>query len=125
MIGGLSGTDQGKPPWWWVASERHDLDMDENMTHEPADTPEPADTHEPRRLTRTRSGRMITGVCSGIAAYFSVDPTLVRIGMAVFAVLTSGAGILLYVAGALIIPEEGKEKSIAQELIDKQTRHNN
>jgi hypothetical protein len=39
--------------------------------------------------------------------------------------LTSGAGILLYAAAVLIIPEEGKELSIAQELINKQTRRSN
>lgn len=101
-----------------AASFGHDRGMDENTAYEPSDTP------EPRRLTRTRDGRMITGVCSGLAAYFGVDPTLVRVGVAVLTVLTSGAGILLYVAGALIIPEEGKNASIAQELIDKQTRRN-
>jgi phage shock protein C len=78
-------------------------------------------TGEPRRLTRTRSGRMITGVCSGAAAYFGVDPTIVRIVAAVLTVLTSGAGILLYAAAVLIVPEEGKETSIAQDLINKQT----
>jgi phage shock protein C len=75
----------------------------------------------PRRLVRSRDGRMITGVCSGAAAHMGVDPTLVRIGLAVLTVFTSGAGILLYVAAALIIPEEGKDASIAQELINKQT----
>jgi phage shock protein PspC (stress-responsive transcriptional regulator) len=98
------------------ARDRHDRGMDENTMNEPVDTP------EPRRLTRTRSGRMITGVCSGAAAYFGVDATLVRIAVAVLTVLTSGAGILLYAAATLIIPEEGKEVSIAQELIDKQTK---
>ncbi len=76
----------------------------------------------PRRLTRTRQGRVITGVCSGVAAYFDIDPTVVRLLMAVLTILTSGAGILLYVVATLIIPEEGKELSIAQELINKQTR---
>jgi phage shock protein C len=75
----------------------------------------------PRRFVRSREGRMITGVCSGAAKHFNVDPTLVRIGLAVLTVFTSGAGILLYVAATLIIPEEGKETSIAQELISKQT----
>jgi phage shock protein C len=100
------------------ASAGHDRDMNEETMNEPTDTT------QPRRLTRTRSGRMITGVCSGAAAYFGVDPTLVRIAVAVLTVLTSGAGILLYAAAALIIPEEGKDASIAQELIDKQTRRN-
>ncbi|HEY0694354.1 MAG TPA: PspC domain-containing protein [Kribbella sp.] len=90
--------------------------MNEHTVNEPSDTP------QPRRLTRTRSGRMITGVCSGAADYFNIDPTIVRIVAAVLTVLTSGAGILLYVAAVLIIPEEGKELSIAQELISKQTR---
>jgi phage shock protein C len=93
---------------------RHHRDMDDNMMN---DTPGEA----PRRLTRTRSGRMITGVCSGAAAYFGLDPTIVRILLAVLTVLTGGGGVLLYVAAALIIPEEGKETSIAQDLINKQT----
>jgi phage shock protein PspC (stress-responsive transcriptional regulator) len=100
------------------ARARHDRGMNEDTAYEPTDTP------RPNRLTRTRSGRMITGVCSGAAAYFNVDATLVRITVAVLTVLTSGAGILLYAAATLIIPEEGKETSIAQELIDKQTRRN-
>jgi phage shock protein PspC (stress-responsive transcriptional regulator) len=95
----------------------HDRDMNEDAMNEPTDT-------APHRLTRTHSGRMITGVCSGTAAYFGVDPTLVRVGAAILTFLTSGAGILLYVAAALIIPEEGKDVSIAQELINKQTRRN-
>jgi phage shock protein C len=99
-----------------AGAARHDRDMNENTVNEPSDTA------QPRRLTRTRSGRMITGVCSGAADYFNVDPTIVRIAVAVLTLLTSGAGILLYAAAVLIIPEEGKELSIAQELISKQTR---
>lgn len=93
----------------------HHRSMNEN-------TPHTGSGDAPRRLTRTRDGRMITGVCSGAAAYFGVDPTIVRIVLAVLTLLTSGAGILLYVAGTLIIPEEGKETSIAQDLINKQTK---
>jgi phage shock protein C len=94
----------------------HHRDMNENAMNEPVDSA------RPHRLTRTRPGRMITGVCSGAASYFGVDPTIVRIVLAVLTILTSGAGILLYVAATLIIPEEGKETSIAQDLISKQTR---
>jgi phage shock protein C len=100
-----------------AATARHDRNMNENIAN---DTPD-AGTDQPRRLTRTREGRMITGVCSGAAAYFGVDPTIVRIVLAVLTILTSGAGILLYAAATLIVPEEGKETSIAQDLIKKQT----
>lgn len=98
-----------------IAVTRHDRGMNEDFVN---------DTHEPggpRRLTRTRSGRMITGVCSGMASYLNVDPTIVRIVVAILTVLTSGAGILLYAAATLIVPEEGKATSIAQDLINKQT----
>src|SRR5690349_3974950 len=114
-LGELSGPYQGNSPWPRRLRTGTIEGMNENAMNEPADTP------EPRRLTRTRAGRMITGVCSGAGAYFGVDPTIVRIAMAVLTVLTSGAGILMYVVASLVIPEEGKEASIAQELIDKQT----
>lgn len=59
---------------------------------------------------------MLGGVAAGIARYLNVDVTIVRI---VFAVLTivGGAGIPLYLAGWLLIPEEGSEQSIASEWI--------
>jgi phage shock protein PspC (stress-responsive transcriptional regulator) len=58
------------------------------------------------RLVRTRRGRLIGGVCSGLAAHFDVDPILFRIafvGLAIF----SGIGIALYLAILLLVPEEG------------------
>ncbi len=67
-------------------------------------------------LYRPYNGRMIFGVCAGIAQYLNVDVNVVRI---VFAVLTliGGAGIPVYVAGWLLLPEEGAEQSIASEFI--------
>ena len=60
-------------------------------------------TTEPNRLYKSRTNRMIDGVCGGVAEYFGVDPTLVRI---VWVLLTflGGSGILLYIAGMIIIP---------------------
>jgi phage shock protein PspC (stress-responsive transcriptional regulator) len=58
------------------------------------------------RLVRTRRGRLIGGVCSGLAAHFDVDPILFRIafvGLAIF----SGIGIALYLAILLLVPEDG------------------
>jgi phage shock protein C len=48
---------------------------------------------------------MIAGVCGGIAKYAGVDPVLVRLAM-VALVIFGGAGLLLYLAGWIIIPEE-------------------
>ena len=49
--------------------------------------------------------KMLAGVCGGIAEYFGWDPTLVRLGW-VFISLVYGAGIIAYVAGAIIIPDD-------------------
>jgi phage shock protein PspC (stress-responsive transcriptional regulator) len=65
--------------------------------------------HRPR-LLRTRRGRLIGGVCSGLGAHFDVDPILFRIafvGLAIF----SGVGIGLYLAILLLVPEEGASRA--------------
>lgn len=59
---------------------------------------------EPRRLYRSRMMRTIGGVCGGIAEYFNIEPTLVRITFVILAFL-NGIGFLAYLAGLLIIPE--------------------
>lgn len=58
----------------------------------------------PRKLYRIREGAVIAGVCNGLAAYFNVDVTLVRIAFVILAILSSGVWILAYVVMALIIP---------------------
>jgi phage shock protein PspC (stress-responsive transcriptional regulator) len=60
---------------------------------------------EPRRLLRSRSNRVIGGVCGGLGRYFNVDPILFRIG-AIALALVGGAGLLLYLAALLLIPSE-------------------
>ena len=59
-----------------------------------------------KRLYRIRDGRVVAGVCAGLAAYFGIDPTLVRLAFALFTIF-GGAGILLYLGAWIIIPEEG------------------
>ncbi len=56
-----------------------------------------------RRLYRIHDGAMLAGVCNGLAAYFNLDPTIVRIGFVVLTIAW-GAGVLLYVLMALIVP---------------------
>ena len=70
-------------------------------------------------LARARKGRMIAGVCAGLADYFGWDVTLVRVIVAVIAVLTGGAGVLAYLVAWAIIPEEGESASIAENLVSK------
>jgi phage shock protein PspC (stress-responsive transcriptional regulator) len=80
-------------------------------------TVEPQDQTKQQPLTRPVEDRMLGGVAAGIARYLRVDVTVVRIVFAVLAIM-GGAGIPLYLAGWLLIPEEGAKQSIASELID-------
>lgn len=72
------------------------------------------------RLTRSRDGRMIAGVCSGLAKYTNTDPTIVRLVAVVVTFFLAGiGGIVLYGLAVLIIPEEGSDKTMAQDLFEK------
>ncbi len=77
------------------------------------------ETHSSRGslpLRRPVRDRMLAGVAAGIADYLGVDPTLVRIALVV-ATFFGGAGIAAYLAGWLLIPEEGSDQSLAGELV--------
>jgi phage shock protein PspC (stress-responsive transcriptional regulator) len=67
-------------------------------------------------LRRAYDGRMLGGVCAGLADYLAVDVTIVRVAFAVFTFL-GGAGIPAYLACLLLIPEEGSDQSIAGSLL--------
>lgn len=58
-----------------------------------------------KKLTKSQKNRMIAGVCGGLAEYFKIDPTIVRLVFVVFALL-KGAGILLYLIAAIVIPSQ-------------------
>ncbi len=74
--------------------------------------PESVDPAGPPPLCRPFRDRMLAGVASGIARYLDVDVTVVRIVLAVLAVV-GGVGVPIYLAGWLLIPDEGAEQSIA------------
>jgi phage shock protein PspC (stress-responsive transcriptional regulator) len=78
--------------------------------------PEAGAQTRPQPLYRPFQDRMLAGVAAGIARYLGVDVTVVRI---VFALLTvfGGIGVPAYLAGWLLIPEEGSEQSIASQFI--------
>ena len=58
-----------------------------------------------KRLYRVEQGKMLCGVCGGIAEYFDIDPTLVRLGWIIFTCF-GGAGIWAYIIAAIVIPKE-------------------
>mgnify|MGYP005769892559 FL=1 len=61
---------------------------------------------EPKRLYRTEHGAaMLCGVCGGIAEYFNIDPSIVRLVWAAL-VIMGGTGILLYITPATILPQK-------------------
>jgi phage shock protein C len=68
-------------------------------------------------LRRAYHGRMLAGVCAGLADYLAIDVTIVRVAFAVFTFL-GGAAIPAYVACLLLIPEEGSDQSLASSLLD-------
>lgn len=67
-------------------------------------------------LVRKRNGRMVAGVCAGLADYFGTDVTLLRVIVAAVAVITGGAGILAYLVAWAIIPEEDQKSPVAENL---------
>jgi phage shock protein PspC (stress-responsive transcriptional regulator) len=71
------------------------------------------------RLHRGGPHRMLAGVAVGLADYFDIDPTLVRVGFVVLSFL-GGLAVPLYLAGWLLIPEEGAEQSVAEELLARE-----
>lgn len=58
-----------------------------------------------KRLYKSDSNKMLAGVCGGIANYFDIDPTLVRLAWVVFCAL-GGSGVLAYIIAAIIIPRD-------------------
>jgi phage shock protein PspC (stress-responsive transcriptional regulator) len=87
--------------------------------------PEPQFGYSPDRpaLRRPFQGRMLAGVAEGVARYFGVDTTLVRIGFVVLTVV-GGAGVPLYLAGLLLVPDEGSDQSIAASIIESLQNRN-
>ena len=63
---------------------------------------------EPKKLYRTENGAaMLCGVCGGIAEYFNLDPSVVRLLWAAL-VIFGGTGVLLYIVAAVILPKKSQ-----------------
>lgn len=87
--------------------ERHCGDMNEMNTNGSV-----------KQLRRTRNGRIVAGVCSGVSEYTGIDANILRLGLAV-ASFFGGLGVGVYAVAWLLLPEEGKHTSIVQDLIDR------
>ena len=92
----------------------------------------PNATAPPKRLYQIREGAMISGVCNGIAAYFDIDVTIVRIAFVLLALVTKGFFLLVYVGLMLIIPHADTPEQqaaargrrfTAQDVIDQAKRN--
>jgi phage shock protein PspC (stress-responsive transcriptional regulator) len=97
--------------------------MDTTTTTSPQDSDF---THDDYRSTppleRPVHDRMVAGVATAAGRYLGVDPTVIRIILAVL-VFVGGVGLPIYLAGWLLIPEEGHKQSLASEMIHSfQTR---
>jgi phage shock protein C len=71
-----------------------------------------------KRLLRRRDGRMLAGVCVGLAGYFGVDVNLVRLAFGVFTVFY-GLGALIYLLAWAMLPEEGEGSSILESFVSR------
>ena len=58
-----------------------------------------------KKLYKSNKNKMIDGVCAGVAEYFNIDPTLVRLG-AVLLTCVAGGGVLAYIVCAIIRPRD-------------------
>src|SRR5918911_1779147 len=91
---------------------RHPRGMSEHTLHTPI----------VKRLERSRREKILAGVCGGLGRYFDIAPAVFRLGFVVLTLL-GGAGILVYLAAVLVMPKEGEESSIAEDVLKKRREH--
>jgi phage shock protein PspC (stress-responsive transcriptional regulator) len=72
-------------------------------------------------IRRSATDVKLTGLCGGVAQHWGIDPVLVRVGWALLA-LSGGVGLVLYVAGWLLIPVEGSDKALVDDLFGESVR---
>jgi phage shock protein C len=76
------------------------------------ETEEKQTTTPKKRLYRSEKNEMIAGVCAGLAEYFEIDPTLIRIAFVLFT-LMGGSGVLVYILLWIVMPEEADANTVA------------
>lgn len=91
-----------------AGTEGKDRGMSQTPPHEGADT---ANLRDYSRLRRSRTDRKVAGVAGGLGRHLDIDPTILRVAFVVL-VFFGGAGLLLYAALWLFVPEEGREDAV-------------
>jgi phage shock protein C len=71
-----------------------------------------------KRLVRSRTDKMVGGVCGGIGDYFEIDPTLVRIGFATLVLIGVGSPLLLYLLLWIIMPAADSPRALTAATVD-------
>ena len=90
----------------WVEELIETLGTPENFSEEVgAEEPLAGQKPRKRKLYRDPEQTVLAGVCGGLAAYFNMDPVLIRLIVVLLALLTSGAGVLVYVLLWIIVPK--------------------
>ncbi len=108
------------------ASRADDASMDTTMTDEPPQAPPPPSPSPPRpgrHLTRSRDDRVLGGVAGGLAHTYGWDPGLVRVIIAVAAVVTGGAIAVAYGIAWLVVPEDTTGLTGAETFRGRPLRH--
>ena len=117
--GGAPGSLRGDPLWLGpgVGNSIDDMTTEPNGTGG-VDADRLRDVQSWRR---SRSDRMLAGVCGGVGRALNIDPVLIRVVVAVLTI-AGGAGIPIYIAAWLLMPEEGSDSSTAQEMFGRRAR---
>jgi phage shock protein PspC (stress-responsive transcriptional regulator) len=99
------------------------IDVMDTNTESTGPTGQTASDNCPHRpIRRIHEGGMFTGTAAGIAEYLDIDPTIVRVGFVALTLL-GGLGAPIYLASWLLIPEEGTNASIADDLLERTRYH--
>lgn len=73
-----------------------------------------------KKLFRSETDKMIGGVCGGLAQYFNIDSTIVRLIFALI-VIYGGTGLILYIILWIVVPSESQIKASSEEVVKKNT----
>lgn len=63
-----------------------------------------------KKMTKSKNNKMLTGTLAGVAEYFGIDPTIVRVIFVLATIVLNGKPILVYILLMFLMPKEGKQR---------------